>query len=110
MLLIDGMGQKHKEKKMFYYYYYYYYYYCPLKSNRQVDDYSGGEKPYQRVDELEWSQEELERGKLIKIKGFPKNYKVKLFGVVVHSHRTEWIVTNDLYAGIRPTRRERCVA
>jgi hypothetical protein len=49
------------------------------------------------VDELDWSEEELEKGKLIKIKGFPKNYKVKLFRVVVvHSCRTEWIVTNDL--------------
>lgn len=85
MLLIDGMGEK-KKKKTFY---------CPLKSNRQVDD-SGGEKPYQRVDELDWSEEELERGKLIKIKGFPKDYKVKLFRVVVHSRRTEWIVSNDL--------------
>jgi hypothetical protein len=86
MLLIDGMGEKKEEKKTFY---------CPLKSNRQVDD-SGGEKPYRRVDELDWSEEELKRGKLIKIKGFPKNYKVKLFRVVVHSRRTEWIVTNDL--------------
>jgi DDE superfamily endonuclease len=86
MLLIDGMSEKKEEKKTFY---------CPLKSNRQVDD-SGGEKPYRRVDELDWSEEELEKGKLIKIKGFPKNYKVKLFRVVVHSRRTEWIVTNDL--------------
>src|SRR5215208_7067245 len=49
MLLIDGMGEK---KKTFY---------CPLKSNRQVDG-SGGEKPYQRVDELDWSEEELKKG------------------------------------------------
>ena len=80
MLLIEGMAKK---------------YYCPLKSNRQVDD-SGGKHPYQRVDRLDWSQEELKRGKLIKIKGFPKEHKVKLFRVVVHSRRTEWIVTNDL--------------
>jgi hypothetical protein len=26
-----------------------------------------------------WSEEELKKGKLIKIKGFPKDYKVKLF-------------------------------
>jgi hypothetical protein len=88
MLLIDGMGEKKakKENKTFY---------CPLKSNRQVDD-SGGNKPYRRVDSLDWSDKELKQGKLIKIKGFPKNYKVKLFRVVVHSRRTEWIVTNDL--------------
>jgi hypothetical protein len=69
--------------------------YCPLRSNRQVDD-SGGERPYQRVDALEWSDEELKQGKLIKIKGFPKDYKVKLFRVAVSPRRTEWIVTNDL--------------
>ena len=86
MLLIDGMGEKKEEEKTFY---------CPLKSNRQVDD-SGGERPYRRVDELDWSDEELKRGKLIKVKGFPKDYKVKLFRVAVTSRRTEWIVTNDL--------------
>lgn len=80
MVLIERMDKK---------------YYCPLKSNRQVDD-SGGEHPYKRVDALGWSERELERGKLIKIKGFPKEHKVKLFRVVVHPRRTEWIVTNDL--------------
>ena len=70
-------------------------FFCPLKSNRQVDD-SGGEYPYRRVDELNWSKRELKRGKPIKIKGFPKDYKVKLFRVVVSSRRTEWLVTNDL--------------
>jgi len=80
MLLIDGM------KKTFY---------CPLRSNRQVDD-SGGEHPYRRVDTLDWGERELKRGKLVKIKGFPKDHKVKLFRVAVSSNRTEWIVTNDL--------------
>jgi hypothetical protein len=45
---------------------------------------------------LGWSDEELKRGKLIKVKEFPKDYKVKLFRVVVSTRRTEWIVTNDL--------------
>lgn len=72
-------------------------YYCPLKSNRRVDD-SGGERPYERVDALEWSEEELRHGKLVKIKGFPKNHGVRLFRVVAHSRRTEWIVTNDVVA------------
>lgn len=97
MLLIDGMGEK-EEKKTFH---------CPLKSNRQVDD-SGGEKPYRRADELDWSEEELKRGKLIKIKGFPKNHKVKLFWVVVHSRRTEWVVTNDLSQSSTHDAREAC--
>jgi len=70
-------------------------YYCPLKDNRQVDD-SNGEQKYRRVDSLDWSQQELANGKIIKIKGFPKMHKVKLFRVVVSTHRTDWVVTNDL--------------
>jgi hypothetical protein len=69
-------------------------YYCPLKDNRQVDD-SGGEKPYQRVDGLHWSETEKQQGKTIKIKGFPKEHKVKLFRVVLTTERTDYIVTND---------------
>ena len=70
-------------------------YYCPLRDNRLVDD-SLARAPYRHVDELEWSAEELKKGKTIKIKGFPKNHKVKLFRVVVSTHRTDWVVTNDL--------------
>lgn len=70
-------------------------YYCPLKDNRQVDD-SGGERKYRRVDSLDWNEQELAGGKTIKIKGFPKMHKVKLFRVVVSTRRTDWVVTNDL--------------
>ena len=62
-------------------------YYCPLKDNRQVDD-SGGTKPYQRVDSLEWAKTEERQGKRIKIKGFPGSHKVKLFRVVLSTQRT----------------------
>lgn len=70
------------------------FYYCPLRNNRQVDD-SGGKAPYRSVDSMEWSTEELANGKVIKIRGFPKEHKVRLFRVVVSAHRTDWIVTND---------------
>lgn len=70
-------------------------YYCPLKVNRQVDD-SGATQPYQRVDELAWSLEELQTGKLIKVRGFPAHKKVKLFRVTVSTHRTDYVATNDL--------------
>jgi len=70
-------------------------YYCPIKSNRQVDD-SGDIRPYQAVSTLKWTPEEIEHGKLIKIKKFPSNYKHKLFRVVLSSEKTEWVVTNDL--------------
>ncbi len=51
-------------------------YYCPLKDNRQVDD-SGGEKPYQWVDSLTWSETEKQHDKIIKIKGLPAGHKGK---------------------------------
>jgi hypothetical protein len=70
-------------------------YYCPLKDNRQVDD-SGGSKPYQRVDSLTWTEEEQQHGKMIKIKGFPANHKVKVFRVVLSTKRTDYIVTNEI--------------
>ena len=70
-------------------------YYCPLKDNRQVDD-SGGNKPYQRVDNLSWTKAEKQEGKLIKIKGFPGAHKVKLFRVVLSTRRTDYIVTNEM--------------
>jgi hypothetical protein len=70
-------------------------YYCPLKGNRLVDD-SGGELPYRHVDSLSWSEREAAHGKIIKIKGFPKEHKVKLFRVAVSTHRTDTVATNDL--------------
>jgi Transposase DDE domain len=70
-------------------------YYCPLKDNRQVDD-SEAEQAYRRVDSLTWSPTELEQGKRLKIKGFPKDHKVQCFRVVVSTRRTDFVVTNDL--------------
>ena len=69
-------------------------YYCPLKANRRVDD-SDGVQPYQRIDELVWHPEELKQGKQIKIRGFPKDKKVKLFRVTVSTNRTDDVATND---------------
>lgn len=70
-------------------------YYCPLKDNRQVDD-SGGEKPYQQVDSLTWSEAEKQHGKIIKIKGFPSDHQVKVFRVVLSTQRTDYVVTNEM--------------
>lgn len=69
-------------------------YYCPLKRNRLVDD-SAGQLPYRQVDHLSWRESELANGKLIKIRNFPADKKVKLFRVTVSSHRTDFVVTND---------------
>jgi hypothetical protein len=48
------------------------------------------------IELLQWSEEDLESGKIIKIKGFPANKKVKLFRVTVSTNRTDYVVTNDL--------------
>jgi hypothetical protein len=82
-------------------------YYCPLKDNRQVDD-SGDSQPYQRVDSLVWTEYELQHGKKIKIKGFPKDHKVQCFRVEVSTHRTDWIVTNDPAAETTEATQEVC--
>jgi DDE superfamily endonuclease len=70
-------------------------FYCPLKTNRLVDD-TKGAQPYRRIEALEWSETELATGKIIKLRGFPGDFRVKLFRVEVSTHRTEWVVTNDL--------------
>jgi len=80
MLLIESLGNI---------------YYCPPKNNRQIDD-SDGLRPYVRVYDLYWSAHECRNGKIIKIKGFPKDHKVKLFRVEVSTSRTDWVVSNDL--------------
>jgi hypothetical protein len=82
-------------------------FYCPIKSDRQVDD-SGGIQSYRRVDSLEWSEAELVQGKRVKLRGFPKDYKVQLFRVVVSSHRTEHVVTNDVTQASAQGAREVC--
>ena len=69
-------------------------YYCPLKSNRQVDD-SGNRQPYRPVTTLSWSAAEKKEGKRVKLKGFPKDYMLRLFRLPVSLDRTDFVVTND---------------
>ncbi len=74
-------------------------YYCPVKANRLVDDSGnpkGGKAAYKAVSQLDWDQTALERGKLVKVKGFPGSTKVKLFCVQVATNRTDYVITNDL--------------
>lgn len=70
-------------------------YYCPLKNNRLVDD-KGGIEKYKCLEKMEWKEWEIEQGKIIKIQGFPRDKKVKLFRVTVSTNRTEYVATNDL--------------
>ncbi|NEO94480.1 MAG: hypothetical protein F6K56_31550 [Moorea sp. SIO3G5] len=80
MALIDNWGK---------------FYYFPLKKNRLVDE-TGGKQKYQRIDQLSWSELDIQQGKLIKIKKFPSDKKVKLFRVTISTNRTEYMATNEL--------------
>jgi hypothetical protein len=51
---------------------------------------------YKSVEFLSWTPSELESGKVIKIKTFPKFKKVNLFRVIVSTNKTEYVATNDL--------------
>jgi len=82
-------------------------YYCPLKAKRLVDD-SGGTPPYQHVDSLAWTEVESTAGKPIKIKGFPKDHRVRVFRVAASTRRTDWIVTNDSTADSTQATQEVC--
>lgn len=72
-------------------------YYCPIKDNRQVDEGFGDPKPdYQLVDSLAWSEAEIETGKNVHLKDFPKVHRVQLFRLAISKDRTDYVVTNDL--------------
>lgn len=72
-------------------------FYCPLKTNRKVDDKGGkGDKSYRQIKDLEWSEEELAKGKVVKLHTMPGDTKFKLFRVVLTTERTDYIVTNDI--------------
>ena len=55
-----------------------------------------GEEKYKNIEYLEWSNEDLKSGKIIKIKAFPAEKKVKLFRVTVSTDRTDYVATNDI--------------
>ena len=80
MQLIDSLGK---------------FYYCVLKKNRLVDDTHGVEK-YKSVEQLIWNEQDFQYGKLVKIKTFAQDKKVKLFRVPVSTGRTDYVATNDM--------------
>ena len=75
-----------KEEKIFY---------CPLKKNRLVDD-SFGAQPYRATETLEWTEKELQQGKIVKVKKFAQDTRLKMFRVTVSTNPTDYIVTNDV--------------
>jgi hypothetical protein len=45
---------------------------------------------------LYWSAAEVEAGKILKVKGMPKDCKLKIFRVLVSPHRTDYFLTNEV--------------
>lgn len=82
-------------------------YYTTVKSNRLVAEHRGVHA-HQRVDSLEWTEEELKKGKLVRLNDFPNEHKVKLFQVTVLPNKTELVVTNDLSQNDRNKVRQEC--
>jgi predicted HAD superfamily phosphohydrolase len=64
-------------------------YYSQLKKNQFVDD-TQGQEDYKSVESLSGTLSEVESGKVIKVKTFPKFKKVKLFRVLVSTNKTEY--------------------
>ena len=70
-------------------------YYTSIKRNRLIAEHRG-QHAFERVDKLDWTDEELEKGKPVVLNDFPNEHKVKLFRVPVLPDRTDYVVTNDL--------------
>jgi hypothetical protein len=69
-------------------------FYCPVKSNRLARAPDSHEH-YQKLTELEFSEEEEKQGKHIRLKSMPANFFMKLFRVSISTNRTDHVVTND---------------
>ena len=67
-------------------------FYTTLKKNRLVS--LKKESGYVHLDEIEWTQERLENGIIVKLKKVP--FKVKLFKIVATNGDIDWVITNDL--------------
>jgi hypothetical protein len=68
---------------------------CPIRSNRQILDYwSNPDHPkYRAVKELPWDNSALTNGAKAKLKAC--SLELKLFRLMVHPDRTDFIITND---------------
>jgi hypothetical protein len=68
------------------------FFFTTLKSNRLVS--LSKENGYIHLDELDWTEDRLKNGVIVKLKKVP--FKVKLFKVVAKNGDIDWIITNDL--------------
>jgi hypothetical protein len=66
------------------------YFVTTLKSNRMVS--LSPQTGYIHLDELEWSEEQLTNGQMVKLKELP--FQVRLFKLVATNGDIEWLITN----------------
>lgn len=67
-------------------------FYTTLKNNRLVSP--SVEEGYVHLESVEWTEQRLKLGVVIKLKKVP--FKVKLFKLVAKNGDIDWIITNDL--------------
>jgi hypothetical protein len=79
MLTIHNLGKK---------------FYCPVKKNRVARNFNSTEY-YKPIPELVWTDEELNNGKPIRLKGMPRDFAMKMYQVPISTNRTDYVVTND---------------
>ena len=69
-------------------------FYCPMRKNRLAKHTDIDEK-YHPLRDFKWTDNELQEGKFIRLKGMPEHLKTKLFSVAISSNRTDFVITND---------------
>ena len=67
-------------------------FYTTLKANRLVS--LSAEDGYLHLDTIDWNDERLKHGIIVKLKKVP--FKVKLFKLVAINGDIDWVITNDL--------------
>lgn len=65
-----------------------------MRKNRLAKSWDTNEK-YQPIRELQWTDDEIRQGKMIRLKGMPEHLAMKMFSVAVSPNRTDCVVTND---------------
>lgn len=80
-------------------------FYCNIRSNRLALDLSedieddkkiSKKSNYKAVKDLDWNENNLKTGKLVRLNKAPARAKVKLFRVTSSNRRTDYLITNDL--------------
>jgi hypothetical protein len=74
-------------------------FYCPIKPNRAVSEidpqHPQKKYSYQPAGTLNWTEIELDGGKQVHLREFPKGLELKLFRTATSTRGAELVVTND---------------